>query len=222
MNADHAVPHQRLFRVSDVLRLRCPRCHRGKLFSSWFDMHPRCEQCSLQFQREPGFYLGSIYFNYGVASLLGIGAYFALAFAGGLPAKLALAICVVLATTFPLWFFRYARSLFLTIDYFINPISRSNSVTSITTECAAAAAMPSELVPPVCDNRESTEVGNELSRRETIADNRWTASELAAFRADDATAGLVVGIVISVVIIFGLALTVSAIATDVFGLWQSR
>ena len=57
-------------RIGRALRLRCPRCGRGKLFVGWFRMPERCEECRLDFRREPGFYLGSIYVNYGLTALV--------------------------------------------------------------------------------------------------------------------------------------------------------
>jgi len=47
-------------------RLRCPVCGRGKLFAGLFSMYPACSECRTVYQREPGFFLGAIYFNYGL------------------------------------------------------------------------------------------------------------------------------------------------------------
>lgn len=52
------------------VRLRCPVCGRGKLFAGWFKMHSRCGVCDAKFEREAGFFLGSIYFNYGLTALV--------------------------------------------------------------------------------------------------------------------------------------------------------
>lgn len=38
-------------------------------------MEPRCPACSLDFRREPGFYLGSISINYGITALTTIALY---------------------------------------------------------------------------------------------------------------------------------------------------
>ena len=51
-------------------RLRCPGCGGDKLFHGWFRMHAACQQCGRKYERAPGFFLGSIYFNYGVTALL--------------------------------------------------------------------------------------------------------------------------------------------------------
>ena len=71
-------------RVSTVLwrglRLVCPVCGRGKLFRGWFRMHRSCDSCGLVFERGPGYWLGSIYVNYGLTALVVTVAYLALWF----------------------------------------------------------------------------------------------------------------------------------------------
>src|SRR5688500_10126255 len=57
-------------RVGRSLRLRCPRCGMGRLYRGWFAMNDQCAECGCDFRREPGFYLGSIYFNYGLTALV--------------------------------------------------------------------------------------------------------------------------------------------------------
>jgi uncharacterized protein (DUF983 family) len=53
-----------------ALRLRCPGCGQGRLFRGPFRMHDGCGACGLSYRREPGFYLGSIYVNYGVTVIV--------------------------------------------------------------------------------------------------------------------------------------------------------
>ena len=102
------------------MRLLCPRCGQGRLFTGWFAMREACPHCGLDFKREPGFYLGSIYINYGVTAL-GTGALYALlVFVFGTSHEAALAACLVAAVLFPIWFFRYARSGLLAIDASVN------------------------------------------------------------------------------------------------------
>jgi uncharacterized protein (DUF983 family) len=104
-------------------RLRCPRCGQGRLFANWFRMHPECEHCHLHYEREPGYFLGSIYVNYGLTALLVTAFYFLLFFTGWVPPERALWIVAAFAVVFPLWFFRYARSLWLGFDHFWDPTS---------------------------------------------------------------------------------------------------
>lgn len=103
------------------VRLRCPSCGEDKLFRGWFRLRPGCENCGFSFEREPGFYLGSIYFNYGLTGLLVTAGYLTLYFTEVVSPEAALWICMAFCLLFPLWFFRFARSLWLGLDYYFDP-----------------------------------------------------------------------------------------------------
>ena len=87
-------------------------------------MWPECRECHLPFEREPGFYLGSIYFNYGLTALIVTVAYFAMYFGTEISQTAALVSLTTFCVLFPLWFFRYARSLWLGMDQYIDPAER--------------------------------------------------------------------------------------------------
>jgi hypothetical protein len=83
-------------------------------------MHPSCGNCGLSFAREPGFYLGSIYLNYGATVIL-TGAVYALIVLGlGFSTETALGTCLAAAVLFPVAFFRHARSFLLSLDCSVN------------------------------------------------------------------------------------------------------
>ena len=84
-------------------------------------MHPDCAHCKLHYEREPGYFLGSIYINYGLTALLVTLFYFALFFSGLVSPQAGLWIVTGFALVFPIWFFRYARSLWLGFDHFWDP-----------------------------------------------------------------------------------------------------
>ena len=57
-----------------ILKDQCPVCHQGKVFrnSNLFSfksevMNTECPVCHLDFNKEPGFYWGSMYASYGLA-----------------------------------------------------------------------------------------------------------------------------------------------------------
>lgn len=102
-------------------RLRCPRCGQSKLFKNMWTMHDRCQHCGLLYEREPGFFLGSIYYNYGLTSLIATAAYPIATFGLSYPRTPTIACIVAFVVFFPLWFFRYARSLWLGFDQFVDP-----------------------------------------------------------------------------------------------------
>lgn len=60
---------------SDIIHQRCPRCRlgaifRGSIFRGFPKMHEQCSVCDLRFEREPGYFLGSMYISYGLALLI--------------------------------------------------------------------------------------------------------------------------------------------------------
>jgi len=88
---------------------------------SWFATQPRCEKCGLDFRVEGGFYLGSIYFNYGLTASITLVAYFALYFSEILTSQQILIVLSCFCLIFPLWFFRYARSFWIAFDECFDP-----------------------------------------------------------------------------------------------------
>ncbi len=103
------------------LRLRCPRCGRAAIFQGWFAMHDRCPSCGRTFNRAPGYFLGSIFFNYGVTAVLLVIGYFTLFFSLDRVGHGWLAALAAFSLLFPLWFFRYARALWIAVDERLDP-----------------------------------------------------------------------------------------------------
>lgn len=102
--------------IGRALRLRCPRCGQGKLFSGWFTMPERCNGCNFKFERDPGYFLGSTYINYGVTAVILLVAYPILHYGFGLTNQQLAPWLAGLCVVFPLWAFRYARALWLALD----------------------------------------------------------------------------------------------------------
>ena len=107
--------------VGRGLRLRCPSCGEGKLFRGWFTMAPSCGSCGLDLRREHGYYVGAMYVNYGApaAVLLSVG----IPLADRLSRWTLSVPLGLFALLFPLWFFRYSRSLWLGIDLYITSLA---------------------------------------------------------------------------------------------------
>lgn len=103
------------------LSLRCPRCGAAPLFSGRFSMYSHCLSCDLRFERETGYFVGAIYVNYAVTVVITIAGYFTLDLLVGLSPTEQLILWGAFAVLFPLFFFRYARSLWLSVDYIFNP-----------------------------------------------------------------------------------------------------
>jgi uncharacterized protein (DUF983 family) len=118
-----AAPHRPTMgqALSRALKLRCPRCGEGKLFVGFFRMHPRCSSCGLRFERAPGYFLGSAYVNY-AATALAVTLGYMLLHVGARYSNRQLALPLAgFCVLFPLFFFRYARALWLAMDCFLDP-----------------------------------------------------------------------------------------------------
>lgn len=68
------------------------------------------------FERAPGYLLGSIYMNYGVTAFIVVAAYFSLYFSQSLTGNQLLVALTAFSVLFPVWFFRYARAIWIAFD----------------------------------------------------------------------------------------------------------
>ena len=103
------------------IRLQCARCGRGPVFFGFFKMHPECPQCHLKFEREQGFFVGAIYLNYGATVAVAVPGFFILDYFTGISLTRQLLLWGAFAVVFPLFFFRYSRSLWLSLVYIFVP-----------------------------------------------------------------------------------------------------
>lgn len=108
------------------MRLRCPRCGEGELFAGWFRMHERCSVCRLKYERSPGYFLGSTYFNYGQTALTMTVIYTVLHFGYGIKKEWLLFPLGAYCVLWPLFWFRYARALWLALDCYFDTTDFSN------------------------------------------------------------------------------------------------
>jgi uncharacterized protein (DUF983 family) len=113
-------PDSPLQAFSRGIALKCPLCCRGSLFSGWFRMHPHCTVCGLRFERDPGYFLGSTYINYGLTTLITTWTYIVLRFGANLDKTWLIPSLAGFCVIFPLVFFRYARSLWLSFDCYFD------------------------------------------------------------------------------------------------------
>lgn len=102
-----------------ALRLRCPACGRGPLYSGWFAMYDECPVCTFRYEPEQGYFVGAMYVNFGFAVLLGLVPVVIADELWGLTIGQQLAISVPLMIVVPIVGFRWSRSLWLVVDYFV-------------------------------------------------------------------------------------------------------
>jgi uncharacterized protein (DUF983 family) len=108
--------------VQAVIRLRCPCCLKGRVFAGWFNALRQCDQCGYFYSRESGYFGGSIYFGYGATLfvVLIVGTLLGYVFDLGWSKTVFVAVIGV-SVVFPIWFFRYARALWMCLDLYLNP-----------------------------------------------------------------------------------------------------
>jgi len=80
-----------------------------------------CPECRLRYEREQGYFLGAIYLNYAATVGIAVAGYFMLGTYAGLLLGPQLALWGTFCIVFPLWAFRYSKSLWLALDYFFDP-----------------------------------------------------------------------------------------------------
>lgn len=107
--------------LMEGLRLKCPRCGEGQIFSGMFKMRSECGSCHFKFEREVGYFVGAMYVNYGATIFIAFASYFALDYFTSIPFYPNLILWGVFSALFPVFFFRYSRSLWLSFDYILNP-----------------------------------------------------------------------------------------------------
>ena len=109
--------------ISSIIGLRCPVCREGKVFSNFFlKMHSNCPVCGLKFEREPGYFLGAMYFSYGMGipplTLMTI-------FQRWISPERSMISCILVSTLIFLPMVvpivRYSRVMWLHLDRFFDP-----------------------------------------------------------------------------------------------------
>jgi len=82
-------------------------------------MHVSCASCGLRYEREQGYFVGAIYINYAFTVAVAAGTVLAADALIGLTLAQQLTVGIALAALVPLAFFRYARSLWLSVSYLV-------------------------------------------------------------------------------------------------------
>ena len=100
--------------------LKCPRCGEGSLFQQKFKMFTHCQICDLKFEREQGYFVGAMYLNYGATVLLAFPGYFAFELFTAIPFIVNFGVWGVVSAVFPIFFYRYSKSLWLNFDYILD------------------------------------------------------------------------------------------------------
>ena len=105
-------------RLSAILRQRCPRCLKGRVFRGLLRLAPSCPTCQLPFEREAGYYVGAFYFGYGL-SLAQIAPTIVLLLFLGVSGWVQVGVPVAQLVLLSPLNFRYSRVLWLHFDQVI-------------------------------------------------------------------------------------------------------
>jgi uncharacterized protein (DUF983 family) len=99
-----------------ALRLKCPRCGQAPMFNGPFSTRERCGHCHMKYERAPGYFLGSIYINYGLTAIA-ITIVYSILHVGFGWSNTQLAFPLAgFCFVFPALAFRHTRALWLAMD----------------------------------------------------------------------------------------------------------
>lgn len=114
-----------------ALWLRCPECgdkpifvpwHKVRSLRNWFTPLDGCPRCGYAYEREPGYFLMSIWaINYGGGCVLGIVIYVILETCFQLPLSTLLVLVILPVVVFNFLFARHSKAFFLALDHFFDP-----------------------------------------------------------------------------------------------------
>jgi hypothetical protein len=101
----------------------CPNCGGRTLFEKGFafELNKKCPACGLQFERDEGFFLGSMSLNYGITIFVFLVPVLGLYLGGVLSGLIAAVLAGAGAIIFPILFYRSSRSWWLMSYYFFLP-----------------------------------------------------------------------------------------------------
>ena len=109
----------------NALRCRCPNCRQGKVFRGWPNrVYPRCPSCGLSYFRESGYFLGGMIITYILTAFIIVILYLvslALPVARNFSENFTYGFWAVLAISLTLVLVRPSYSLWLALDYLIDP-----------------------------------------------------------------------------------------------------
>ena len=88
-------------------------------------MPQHCPECGIEVERESGFFLGSIYFNCGIATVVTAIAMPLMYFTQVISHQLTLVIGALFAIGFPVLFFPWARGFWLGLDEYLDPRAKN-------------------------------------------------------------------------------------------------
>jgi uncharacterized protein (DUF983 family) len=110
-------------KLYSVIHNKCPRCQEGNLFKysalspKFMEMNKACSVCDLDFNPEPAYYFGAMYFSYAVQVAVFVGVYLGLRYTIN-PELWVYVLGVILVSVLVLpWNFRMSRLAWINLFY---------------------------------------------------------------------------------------------------------
>ncbi len=119
-----ALPRNKSKRLTALIKQRCPRCLEGAIFTGWITTREACPVCDLHYGREEGYFSGGMDLSFFLAAP--VLAFIFLVLYQMLSPALSLVATLFLSYTLfipcaPL-LFRYSRTLWLYLDWQLDPV----------------------------------------------------------------------------------------------------
>lgn len=110
--------------MKDLIKGKCPKCKKGDIFKDKGNvfllhapkMHPRCESCDYKFEKESGYFIGSLYVSYALAVLEMLILFMCIYSFLSIPYILASILLALVVFSF--FNFRYARIIWIWIFHY--------------------------------------------------------------------------------------------------------
>lgn len=121
-------------KLYSILRLKCPRCHKGDLFSNKNPYHLKdldhmpdyCPECGEDFQREVGFYYGAMMVSHATTTVIAVIVHaIVFYFYGWAIAPNLVSITVIIVVFFPV-IFRVSRAIWINMFSKYDPEALKN------------------------------------------------------------------------------------------------
>jgi uncharacterized protein (DUF983 family) len=100
----------------NIFSNRCAKCKQGAIFHGFFFIHDNCPVCGHRFEREEGFFIGSMIIAYFISTLLTLPILLVSIFKFEMEFPLALLLAAVfMAVTLPI-IYRYSKIAWIQIE----------------------------------------------------------------------------------------------------------
>ncbi|MCB0706752.1 MAG: DUF983 domain-containing protein [Saprospiraceae bacterium] len=110
-------------KLYSIFAFKCPKCHEGDLYETGsfsfdkpFEMPERCPNCKQSYMPEPGFYYGSMFLSYIFSAFFSL--FFVMFFHWvlGWSIGASFGLLIGVGLVFFVWFFRFARALWINLN----------------------------------------------------------------------------------------------------------